>query len=139
MRLEGNLWRSSGPTLLFKQGHPEHVAQDRVRAGFEYPRRRRLRTLFGQPVPAVTFTVKTGPSTDLWGTLSHRPPTRFCTTDHNPPSSALQPILSPPHCPLIYITLPELANEDVVGDSVKCLAEVKVDNIYCSLLIYPCR
>ncbi|XP_068800211.1 LOW QUALITY PROTEIN: C-type lectin domain family 14 member A [Struthio camelus] len=34
-------------------------------------------------------------------------------------------------------TLPELAYEDVVGGSVKSLAEVRGDNIYYSSLIYP--
>lgn len=27
-----DFWRLSGPTLLFKQGHPDQVAQDRVLA-----------------------------------------------------------------------------------------------------------
>lgn len=30
------LWRSSGPTLLLKQGHLEPVAQDHGWAAFEY-------------------------------------------------------------------------------------------------------
>jgi len=30
------LWRSSGPTLLLIQGHPEPVAQDHVQMAFEY-------------------------------------------------------------------------------------------------------
>jgi len=51
--------------------------------------------------------------------------------------SAIQAVLNPPHCPLIQPTLPELAYEDVMGDSVESLAEVQADNIHCSLLIYP--
>ena len=81
---------------------------------------------------------KTGPSTDPWGTplvtslqLDSAP---LMTT---PLSSALQPVLKPPHWPLIQPTFPELPYEDVMGDSVKSLAVVKVDNIQCSPLIYP--
>lgn len=38
-----------------------------------------------------------------------------------------------------HLTLPELAYEDVTGDNVKSLAEVKVVNIHHSPLIYPAR
>lgn len=31
-----NLWRSPGPFLLLKQGHPEPVAQDYVQVAFEH-------------------------------------------------------------------------------------------------------
>lgn len=84
---------------------------------------------------------KTGPSTDPWGTLlallAYRRLSRLCTANHNPLSSAIQPVLNSPHCPLIHPTLPELAYEDVTGDSVESLDEVKVDNIHCSPLVYP--
>jgi len=43
-----------------------------------------------------------------------------------------QPALSPPHCPLIYPTFSKFHNKDVVGYSVKHLAQVKVRNIHCS-------
>ena len=33
---ERDLWRSSGPTLLLKQGHLEPAAQDHVQTAFEY-------------------------------------------------------------------------------------------------------
>lgn len=73
----------------------------------------------------------TGPSTDSW-----RAPLATClqldyATDHNPLSSASQPIPNPPCCLLIYSILPKLAYEDV-GDGIKSLAEVKVHYILCS-------
>lgn len=46
-------------------------------------------------------------------------------------------LLSLPHCPLIYPTLPQLAYGDVIKDSVKNVAEVKVENTHCSSPIYP--
>jgi len=55
----------------------------------------------------------------------------------NPLSSVNQPVLRPPHCTLIYPVDPKLIYKDVVRDSVKSLAEVKVYNIYCCPLIYP--
>uniref|UniRef100_A0A8B9Q4U4 Transmembrane protein 19 n=1 Tax=Apteryx owenii TaxID=8824 RepID=A0A8B9Q4U4_APTOW len=48
-----DLWRSSSPTLLLKQGHLEHVAQDPVQVGFEYLQGWRLHNLSGQPVPVL--------------------------------------------------------------------------------------
>ena len=46
-----DLWRSSGPTPLRQEGHPEQVALDCVQSGVEYLQRRRLHNLSGQPVP----------------------------------------------------------------------------------------
>ena len=43
-----DLWGSSSPTPLPKQGH---LQQDLIQAGFEYLQRRRLHNLPGQPVP----------------------------------------------------------------------------------------
>ena len=74
----------------------------------------------------------TGPST-----APHTFLTGLGTTDHNPLSSASQPVLNPPHHPLIYPTLSPLQYQDVVGDSIKSFAEVKIDDIHCSLPIYP--
>jgi len=48
-----DLWGSSSPTPLPKQGHPEQAAQDRVQAGFEYLQRRRPHNPSGQPVPVL--------------------------------------------------------------------------------------
>jgi len=48
-----DLWGSSSPTLLTKQGHLKQVSQDCVQAGFEYLQRRRLHNLSGQPVPVL--------------------------------------------------------------------------------------
>ena len=48
-----DLWGSSSPTPLPKQGHPEQAAQDLVQAGLEYLQRRRLHNLPGQPVPGL--------------------------------------------------------------------------------------
>ncbi|XP_048785824.1 uncharacterized protein LOC125686152 isoform X3 [Lagopus muta] len=75
----------------------------------------------------------------LRNTAGYRPPTGFCTTNNDPLCSASQPVLNPPHCPLIYPTLPQLCYKDVVGDSIKCLAEIKVDYIHCSAPIHPAR
>jgi len=55
--------------------------------------------------------------------------------------SAIQPVLNPPHCPLIQPTLPKLPyddvmGDDVMGDNVKNIAEVKEDGIrYCPLIL----
>jgi len=46
-----DLYGSSRPTLLPKQGHLQQAEQDRVQAGLEYLQRRRLHNLPGQPVP----------------------------------------------------------------------------------------
>ena len=48
-----DLWGSSSPTPLPKQGHLEQAAQDLVQAGLEYLQRRRLHNLPGQPVPVL--------------------------------------------------------------------------------------
>ena len=73
----------------------------------------------------------------LGNTASHRTPTRHCTTNHHPLSSATQPVLSPPHHPLIYHTPSQLCYQDVMENSIKSLAEVKVGNIHCSPPVYP--
>jgi len=43
-----DLHGSSSPTLLLKQGHLQHAAEDLVQASLEYPQRRRLHSLPGQ-------------------------------------------------------------------------------------------
>jgi len=48
-----DLWGSSSPTPLTKQGHLQQAAQDLVQASFEYLQRRRLHNLPGQPVPVL--------------------------------------------------------------------------------------
>ena len=48
-----DLYGSSSPTLLPKQGHLQQAAQDLVQAGLEYLQRRRLHNLPGQPVPVL--------------------------------------------------------------------------------------
>jgi len=54
-----DLWGSSSPNLLLKQGHLQHAAQDLVQAGLEYVQGRRLHTPSGQPVQcSVTLKVK---------------------------------------------------------------------------------
>jgi len=42
---KGPLWVTQSNSL-WKQGHPEEAAQDRVHVGLEYLQRRRLRSLF---------------------------------------------------------------------------------------------
>ena len=54
-----DLWRSSGPVLLPKQGQLEPFAQDRVQTAFEYLQGERLHNLFGNLLQcSVTLVVK---------------------------------------------------------------------------------
>ena len=48
-----DLWRSSSPTLLPKQGQLEQAAQDHVQVGLEYLLRRRLHNPSRQPLPVL--------------------------------------------------------------------------------------
>ena len=48
-----DLWGSSSPTLLPKQGHLQQAAQDLVQVTFEYLQRRRLHNPLGHPVPVL--------------------------------------------------------------------------------------
>jgi len=48
-----DLWESSSPTRLPKQGHLQQAAQDFVQVGLEYLQTRRLHNLLGQPVPVL--------------------------------------------------------------------------------------
>jgi len=48
-----DLWGSSSPTPLPKQGHLEQAAQDLVQVGFEYLQRRRIHNPSEQPVPVL--------------------------------------------------------------------------------------
>jgi len=48
-----DLYGSSSPTPLPKQGHLQQAAQDLVQAGLEHLQRRRLHNLPGQPVPVL--------------------------------------------------------------------------------------
>jgi len=48
-----DLFGSSSPTLLPKQGHLQQAAQDLDQVGLEYLQRRRLHNLSGQPVPVL--------------------------------------------------------------------------------------
>jgi len=48
-----DICRSSGPTLMLKQGHLELVAQDHVQAAFEFLQRWRHHSLPRQPVPVL--------------------------------------------------------------------------------------
>ena len=44
-----DIWMSSSPTLLLKQGHLGQVTQDHARSAFEYLQGWRLHNLSGQP------------------------------------------------------------------------------------------
>lgn len=68
----------------------------------------------------------------LWNTTSFRPITRLCSAHCDALISVRQPILNPPHCLLIYLKLPKYTYENIMGDTVNSLAEVKVDNIHCN-------
>ena len=48
-----DLYGSSSPTPLLKQGHLQQAAQDLVQAGLENLQRRRIHNLPGQPVPVL--------------------------------------------------------------------------------------
>ena len=68
----------------------------------------------------------TGPKMDL-----HQPPAAHRAIDHNTPAATFQAIpyaMSSP--PFKYITL-QFRGKDVVGDHVKVLSEVQIDNISC--------
>ena len=56
------------PTPLPKQGRLEQAAQDLVQAGLEYLQRRRIRSLFGQPVPVLHYD--TASAFSLWSTIT---------------------------------------------------------------------
>ena len=49
----GDLWGSSSPTPLPKQGHLQQAAQDRIQLGFQYLQRSRLHNPSGQPVAVL--------------------------------------------------------------------------------------
>lgn len=51
VRAGRDLWRSSGPTALLKQGHLGQVAQDHAEVTFTNLQRERLHNFSGQPVP----------------------------------------------------------------------------------------
>jgi len=48
-----DLWGSSSPTPLLKQGHLQQAAQDLIQAGLEYLQRRRSHNIPGQTVPVL--------------------------------------------------------------------------------------
>ena len=52
-RVGRDLWGSSSPTSLPKQGHLQQAAQDLVQAGLEYLQRGRRHNLPGQPLPVL--------------------------------------------------------------------------------------
>ena len=53
VRVGRDLWVSSSPSLLPKQGHPEQAAQDCIQVGFEYLQRKTLHNPSWQPVPGL--------------------------------------------------------------------------------------
>jgi len=73
---------------------------------------------------------ETRPSINPWRTLLVT--ASDCTLCHRSQPSELchSPALHPPHCLLIYPTLPELHYKDVVGDSVKILVGVEVHDMH---------
>jgi len=71
---------------------------------------------------------KIGHSTNPWGT-SLATGLQLNYADHDPLSSASESVFNPLH-------YAKLTCESVMGDSLKSHAEVKVDNINCSLLNY---
>jgi len=56
-RVGRDLWGSSSPTPLPKQGHLQQAAQDLVQVGLDYLQRRRIHNLPGQPVPVVNIAL----------------------------------------------------------------------------------
>ena len=48
-----DIYESSSPPPLPKQGHLQQAAQDLVQVGLEYLQRTRLHILSGQPVPVL--------------------------------------------------------------------------------------
>ncbi|KAK4832345.1 hypothetical protein QYF61_021874 [Mycteria americana] len=56
--------------------------------------------------------------------------------DHHPLGLDVQPVFNSPHCLLMQPILHQLLYEDLMGDSVKGLTEIQVDNTHFSSLIY---
>lgn len=46
-----DLWRSSDPSSLLKQGHHEPLAQDHTQEAFEDLQEGRFHNFYGQPMP----------------------------------------------------------------------------------------
>lgn len=86
--------------------------------------------------PGHWWRHRTRPDWPPGSTAGYRPTTRLCTADHNPLSYASQRVLNLPHWPVTYPTHPKLTYQDIMGDGVKRLAEVKLHDTYCSPPIY---
>ena len=74
-----------------------------------------------------------GDATCYWPPPGHR------TIDHQPLSMAFQPISYPTSGPPIKSTSLQFADKDVVGDHVKGLGQVQVNDIGRLPLIHQCR
>lgn len=63
--------------------------------------------------------------------LSYWPPTRLIDTDYYPLGLAIQPVFNPPQTGeglFIWSIIHQLLNEDVIGNGIENLTEVKVEN-----------
>lgn len=74
--------RSSSSICLLNQGHLKHITQGCVQMALEYPCRRRLHSLSGQPIPMLSSVVRHHHSTraDITVTLKIRHSIQFLPT-----------------------------------------------------------
>ncbi|XP_048790014.1 uncharacterized protein LOC125688256 [Lagopus muta] len=75
----------------------------------------------------------------LGDTTCYRPPPGHRAIDHHPLSAAFQPIAYPSGRPPIKSTSLQFGDEDVVGDHVKGLAQVQVNDIGRLPFVHQCR
>ncbi|RMC12655.1 hypothetical protein DUI87_10179 [Hirundo rustica rustica] len=60
-----------------------------------------------------------------WSSTCH-PTSSSAELLSSPLSSAIQPVLGPPHSPFTQYTFPVITYKDIMGESVKSLSEVKL-------------
>ncbi|PKU44200.1 wd repeat-containing protein hypothetical protein [Limosa lapponica baueri] len=71
----------------------------------------------------------------LRDTTGDRLPTEFQPINHNSLGMAIQPVFYPVKSTLVYAMIHQLLQENTVGDGVKGLTKVQVDNVYSLPLI----
>lgn len=109
-----DLWRSSCPTTLLKQGHLEPLAQDPVYMAFEDLQGQRLHISSGQPVPVLGHlynkkkkvfpdvqTISCVPVYAHWFLFCHWAPLKMaCLSSLQPPFRYLNTLIRSPWSPL---------------------------------------
>lgn len=87
---------------------------------------------------AVGNDVKQDGSQDrpVWYCACQWPPARVLAISHGPLCPTIQTIVFQIHYPLIYAAISQLGFKNIMGDDVKCLAKVEINDTYCSPLIH---